>query len=65
MANVWLQYNLKTGYFKVRDGTALDTDPNFIWGKRTVKLYKEKSRKHYYQQKLLKLGDNTIPLFNV
>jgi len=45
LANVWLQYNLKTGYFKVRDGTALDTDPHYVWRKRTVKLYKEKSRK--------------------
>lgn len=50
IANIWLQYNLKTGYFTVRQGSRLDTDPNYYWVKKDTKFYKESSRKTLLKQ---------------
>lgn len=44
LAAVWIQYNLKTGYFKTRIGTALNSDPNWYWQKSQVRLYKDSAR---------------------
>ncbi|EMG27091.1 hypothetical protein X560_0365 [Listeria fleischmannii 1991] len=45
VANIIVQYGMKTGYFKVRAATRKDTDYNYVWTKNQVKLYKESSRK--------------------
>ncbi|UQZ76708.1 hypothetical protein C2I17_20370 [Niallia circulans] len=44
MASILINYKMKTGYFKVRAGTALDTDPNYVWTKKIVNLYSNSAR---------------------
>lgn len=45
LASVMIQYKMKTGYFKRRGGTAADTNPDYLWSKMQVNLYKDKARK--------------------
>lgn len=44
LAAVHLQYNLKTGYYKRRGGTAADSDPNYLWSKYQFNLYSDSAR---------------------
>lgn len=44
LANVWIQYQLQVGYFKRRGATAADTDPNYLWSKIQVNMYKDSAR---------------------
>jgi hypothetical protein len=52
MAAVFLEYNLKTGYFTYRVGTALDSNPNYYWEKRQVKLYGDSARTNLLSKKM-------------
>lgn len=51
LANVWIQFQLKTGYFKRRGATAADTDPNYLWSKMQVNLYKDSARTNLLSSK--------------
>ncbi|MCY8087233.1 hypothetical protein OZL46_14070 [Bacillus sonorensis] len=51
-ASIIINYKMKTGYFKVRGASALDSDPNYGWMKKRVQLFKDKKRKK-------KLSDKT------
>jgi len=44
LAAVHLQYNLQTGYYKRRGGTAADSDPNYLWSKYQFNLYSDSAR---------------------
>ncbi|MBC6308230.1 hypothetical protein HCJ66_01560 [Listeria sp. FSL L7-1582] len=46
LAGIWIQYNVHVGYFKVRVGTRLDTNPNWIWTKNQVRYYSDSSYKN-------------------
>ncbi|MCY7861203.1 hypothetical protein MOD67_14340 [Bacillus licheniformis] len=43
-ASIIINYKMKTGYFKVRGASALDSDPNYGWMKKRVQLFKDKKR---------------------
>ncbi|KOO48130.1 hypothetical protein [Priestia koreensis] len=45
LAAVMLQYGIKTGYYRSRGASAADTDPNYLWSKRQVNLYKDSAHK--------------------
>lgn len=60
LATVFVEYNLKTGYFKRRMATALDTDPNYYWQKVQVRLYKDRARKILLSDKTTKGTRNLI-----
>ncbi|MEB6551431.1 hypothetical protein MXL46_20700 [Heyndrickxia sporothermodurans] len=61
LAAVYIQYNLKTGYFSSRIGNALDTDPNYYWSKRQVRLYKDSARKNLLSEKTSKASRALVP----
>ncbi|MFP7335397.1 hypothetical protein SFC23_18795 [Shouchella clausii] len=44
IVNIFIQYNLKTGYFKKRFDTRKDTNANYIWYRTSVKTYSDKAR---------------------
>jgi hypothetical protein len=44
MATVLIAYGMKTGYFKVRGASALDSDPSYGWMKKTVNAYTSSAR---------------------
>lgn len=45
LANIMIQNGMKTGYFKVRHEVRRDTNPDYMWTRQTIKLYKDKARK--------------------
>ncbi|MCK6208885.1 hypothetical protein KZX50_26100 [Bacillus infantis] len=50
-ATIMIQYNLKTGYYKRRGATALDSDPNYLWSKIQFNLYKDSARTNLISSK--------------
>ncbi|WP_077299954.1 hypothetical protein [Virgibacillus pantothenticus] len=54
LATIFVQNKLKTGYFKRRIATRLDSDPRFYWQKTQVNLYKDKARKKLLSSKTTK-----------
>lgn len=54
LATIFVQNKLKTGCFKRRIATRLDSDPRFYWRKTQVNLYKDKARKKLLTSKTTK-----------
>lgn len=60
MATIMIQYNMKTGYFKRKIASKLDTDPNYYWQKIRLELYKDSARKKLIKTKYTKATKSLI-----
>lgn len=44
IASLLINYNVKTGYFRVNHGVALDSHPDYVWTKERIKVYRDSER---------------------
>lgn len=61
LAIIFIDNNLSTGHFSFRVGTAMDSDPNYYWEQRQVKLFKDSARRNLLSNKTTIATKFTMP----